>query len=252
MKPLVLGCSLLASMACAAPGFAGFEVRGAGVRQLSSHGLDRPAEAVSLHQVSNENPGRGSTTFEVEQGAATAARDFGASRGTPTIFTTRTPLVQLNAEVNHPAGEDRHPAGEDSHAAGEGRGTSRWASPTLGTCDFRRDFEHFRPDEWTNHDRDRKCDEGSRTPGRHDGPKCITNHGRQLECCLPHRSDCCREPPGCDKPPGGQQPPGCNQPPGGSGPQGSPTPEPGSIIVWSLLGGAAACGHWVRRRRIPV
>jgi hypothetical protein len=230
-KPQLLGFSTLALLLFPAPGFAGFAPSAHWHTQGFSHDAGRGSDSELLRQVRNETQGRPNTTVEFKNDERSVGQHATAWTGTSRAFGTGTSFIQLNDKFNR---------FQDSRTA-----------TTAST--FRRESEQCHPEEWTPHDYHQKtcdqhetcdhhqtCDSRCKGSDKHDPCKTITHCGQHLEDCCKDRSQCCKEPcMCCPKNPGCPPDPGC--PP-------SVIPEPASVIVWSLLGGVAACGRRVRRR----
>jgi hypothetical protein len=231
-QPLLSGFFALALLLVAAPSFAGFASSGPWDAELSSRPADRPADPIKMQRDWNASEDSHNMRFETEKDGG-FGKDSWASPRTPSVFTTRTPLIQMHEDVN-----DR-PSWDSK--------STKWGSPTVGNGDFRHEFDPCRPAECTKDGCDRKDTSGCDTRDKHDGCGSVTCHGKCLGDCCPPRS--------CGG--GGCGPGGCGHDPGGCGPKpggGSPSavPEPASVVVWSLLAAAAAFGHCVRRRRISA
>ena len=221
-KPLLVGFSAAALLLLAAPAFAGMAVSVSGNGQIVPAPSNAALDTNKLYQVWNETSGTLSTTFTVENNGADGSYT-GASPGTSTTLTAGTAygstMIQLNPGVNG--------------QIGSGTATILFSTPIIGIA----------LSDSSLNNTDHPYGAPSTTyptglTGRGIAPKTnqlftITDGGKELEVHFTAQYDSLREirvfTAGV-----------------------SSIPEPASVVVWSLLGGVAACGRWVRRRRVAV
>lgn len=224
-KPLLVGFSALALLVFAAPAFAGFATSVSGNGQLVSPPPANAALDTNLkYQVWNESSGTLSSNVSVENNGALGSYT-GASPGTGTTLAEGTAygstFIQLNPGVDG--------------MVGSGTATILFSTPIIGIA---------LSDSSLNNTDSAYGAPGTTYPtglvGRGIAPKTnqlftITDGGKELEVHFTAQYDSLREIRVFT-----------------AGSAVSSIPEPASVIVWSLLGGVAACGRWVRRRRAAV
>jgi hypothetical protein len=223
-KLLLIALPAAALLLVATPTFAGFAVSVSGNANLVS---PPPANAAAdtnvLYQVWNESQGTLSSAVALENNGLDGSYS-GASPGSPTTLAAGTSygttMIQLNPGIDGPVGS--------------GSATIMFSSPIIGIALSAASLDAT--DKYgapgTTYP---STDAGRGILGKVNSLFTISDGGLELTVHFTAQFDSLREIRVFTE-----------------GSKVSTIPEPASLVVWSLVGGVAACGQWIRRRRSAV